>query len=238
MIKHASLAAALLGLVTALPAHAASVTLSGSTVNYTFDNSLLGLFGMPSVSGNELYFTPNNFAAQSSNGGGYTLTQSTINVQVSLKPGYTFSKVGLHESGDYLLLGAGSSADVAGQLRIFNTGNPGGMHYVHSITPLAPLNLTGLPTRDWKAKAGFNMAALPGISNTSTINLTVENLLLANTVALPSSLAFVQKKFVGLDVITTPVPEPHAWLLTLVGLGLVGLQLRRSKGAVRQPGNA
>ena len=35
------------------------------------------------------------------------------------KPGYLFSKVGLHESGDYLLLGSGSQADVTGQIRVF-----------------------------------------------------------------------------------------------------------------------
>ena len=234
MLKQSAFLLALAGFAVALPAQASIVTLTGSTVDYTFDNSLLGLFGTPAVSGNTLYFTPTTFKAQSANGGGYTLTDSTVNIQVDAKPGYLFSKVGLHESGDYLLLGSGSQADVTGQIRVFRLSQPLGV-ITRSIVPTAPLDLTGTPTHNWHAKAGANLAAW---NTGAPINVTVENLLLANTITTPSSLAFVQKKYIGLTVVTAPVPEAETWALMLAGLGLVGLQLRRSKGAVRQPGNA
>ena len=238
MFRQTAILTAVLGLLAAAPAQAAMVTLSGSTVNYTFDDSQLGLFGTPAISGNTLYFTPNTFSAKSSNGAGYALTDSTVNVTVSLKSGYVFSKASLNEGGDYLLLGMGSGADVTGQLRVFDPAQPLGMHYFDSITPTAPLTATGLPTHNWKASAGFNLGALPTLKASSALNVTIENLLLADTVS-SNSLAFVQKKFVGLDVVTAPVPEVKDWALMLAGLGLVGLQMRRrtrADGKHIQPG--
>ena len=229
MFKQTAILTAALGLLAAAPAQAAMVTLSGSTVNYTFDDSLLGLFGTPAISGNTLSFTPNAFKAKSANGDGYTLTDSTINVIASLKPGYVFSKVGLSEGGDYLLIGGGSSVNVTGQLRVFDPAQPLGMHGYSSITPAPamPLDLMGPPTENWRATAGFpNLGALPAYKSSASLNFTIENLLLADTVS-GNSLAFIQKKFVSLNVVTAPVPEVKDWALMLAGLGLIGLQMRR-----------
>ena len=228
MFKQTAILTAMLGLLAAAPAQAALVTLSGSTVNYTFDDSLLGLFGTPAISGNTLSFTPNAFKAKSANGDGYTLTDSTINVIASLKPGYVFSTAGLNEGGDYLLLGGGSNVNVAGQLRVFDPAQPLGKHVISSITPTPamPLDLTGLPTRNWRAAAGFNLGAVPAYKSSASLNFTIENLLLADTVS-SNSLAFIQKKFVSLNVVTAPVPEVKDWALMLAGLGLIGLQMRR-----------
>ncbi len=225
MFKYSALLASLLGLFTALPAQAAVVTLSGSTVDYTFNDSLLGLFGTPSITGNTLYFTPTTFSAQSSNGMGFTLTNSTLNIQVSAKPGYVFNGVGLKEHGDYLLLGGKTHVYVTGQLRVFSQSHP--LAYLtDSITPTSPMNIKGYPTHNWNAVAGINLTEYPSYFSNSPINVTIENLLTANTLK-DGTLAFIEKKFVGLDVVTAPVPEVNDWLLMLVGLGLVGLQMRR-----------
>ena len=51
-------------------AFAATVTLAGTTVSFTFDSALSGLFGAPTVTGDALYFTPTTYKAQSFNGRG------------------------------------------------------------------------------------------------------------------------------------------------------------------------
>ncbi|NWG38763.1 MAG: hypothetical protein HXY27_02175 [Hydrogenophilaceae bacterium] len=213
-----------LALFATTSSQAIPVTLSGNTVEYTFDDSLMGLFGTPSISGDTLFFTPVNFETQSLNGSGFALENETVNIKVSTHTGYRFGSVNLIEKGDYLLLGPGSDVDVTGQIRVFDTANPL-MDITDGITPLAPLNLTGIPTRNWEASAMVDMSSW---TNTTEINITVQNLLLAVTTA-PSSLAFVEKKFIGLSTSVSPVPEVETWAMMLAGVGLIGLQLRRSK---------
>ena len=203
-------------------AFAASVTLSGTTIDFTFDDAMLGLFGTASVSGDSLYFTPTDFVAQSSNGAGYVLTNETINVQVTAHQGYSFSSFDFSEKGDYLLLGSGSSVDVTGQVRLFDVANPF-VDITSSLAPVAPLTQVGVPTHDWVAQTSTDLSAW---NTANTINVTVENLLLASTTA-PNSLAFVEKKFVGLNFVTTPVPEAETYAMMLAGLGLIGFVVRR-----------
>jgi hypothetical protein len=208
-------------------ASAAPVTLVGNTVNFSFDDALLGLFGPASVSGNTLYFTPVDFQAKSLNGAGFALTNDTINIQVSAHAGWTFSTLDLTERGDYLLLGSGSTADVAGQMRVFDITTPL-TDTTATIASFSPLNLLGVPTHNWAAQASLNLSAW---ESTRAINVTVENLLLASTGATPS-LAFVEKKFVGLTpnmVAVTPVPEAETYAMMLAGLGLVGFAAARRR---------
>jgi hypothetical protein len=211
----------LLGQALCGVAFAAPVTLSGSTVDFSFDDALLGLFGPASVSGDTLYFTPVAFEAQSLNGAGFALSNDTVNISVTAHDGWSFDSVGLSERGDYLLLGSGSTADVAGQMRVFDIAAP--LTDISApIAALSPLNLTGVPTHNWDAQASIDLS---GWESTRSINVTVENLLLASTAATPS-LAFVEKKFVGLTPFTmatpAPVPEASTYAMMLAGLGLVG----------------
>lgn len=237
MFRQTAILTAVLGLLAAAPAQAAIVTLSGSTVNYTFNDSLLGLFGTPSISGNTLYFTPINFYAQSLNGAGYSLTRDTVNVQVSAKAGYTLDALNLQETGDYQLLGRKSNVNVGGQIRVFSLSQPLNQ-LTDSVTPTAPLNLKGSSTHDWTAVAGIDLTQHPSSYSASPINVTLENLLTADTLK-KNTLAYIEKKSIGLDVITSPVPEVKDWALMLAGLGLVGLQMRRrtrADGKHIQPG--
>src|SRR5512139_462665 len=213
----------LLGQALCGAAFAAPVTLVGTTVDFTLDDALLGLFGPASVSGNTLYFTPVDFVAKSLNGEGYSLTNATMNVRVSAHEGWVFSGIGLTEKGDYLLLGSGSTVDVTGQMRIFDVANPL-VDVTTSLQPVDPPNLVGVPTHNWTAQA----TDLSAWNNTTAINVTVENLLLASTSAA-SSVAFVEKKFVGVAVVMAPVPEAETYAMMLAGLGLVGLTARRRR---------
>jgi hypothetical protein len=203
-------------------AFAASVTLSGTTIDFTFNDADLGLFGQAHVAGDTLYFTPTDFFAQSSNGAGIGFTHETINVEATAHQGYSFSSFGFTEKGDYLLLGTGSSVDVTGQVRLFDVANPL-VDISTSLVPANPLTHVGVPTDNWVAQTSTDLSAW---NTANTINVTVENLLLASTSA-PASLAFVEKKFVGLSFVTTPVPEAETYAMMLAGLGLIGFVVRR-----------
>jgi hypothetical protein len=217
----------LLGQTLSGAAFAASVTLAGNTVDFTFDDALLGLFGPAAVSGDTLYFTPVDFEARSLNGGGFALTNDTVNIKVTAHAAATFSSVSLIEKGDYLLLGSGSTADVGGQMRIFDITNPL-TDTVAGIVPTSPLDQTGMPTHDWRAQTSIDLSAW---ESTRAINVTIENLLLASTGAVPS-VAFVEKKFVGLNpvmLIASPTPEAETYAMMLAGLGLVGFAAARRR---------
>jgi len=218
----------LLGQTLSGAAFAASVTLAGTTVDFTFDDALLGLFGPASVAGDTLYFTPVAFRAQSLNGAGFALANDTMNVRVAAHGGWSFAGMDLLERGDYLLLGAGSMADVGGQIRVFDVASPLA-ELDASISASAPLDLSGLPTHNWQAAATLDLSAW---NDAQTLNVTIQNLLLASTGASPS-LAFIEKKFVGLTpamLEVTPVPEAETYAMMLAGLGLVGWAARRRRG--------
>ena len=212
----------LLGQTLTGGAFAASVTLSGATVDFSFDDSMLGLFGAARTAGDTLYFTPRNFVAQSSNGAGYVLTNETINIEVTARQGYDFSSFGFTEKGDYLMLGSGPSVAVTGQVRLFDVANPN-VDITSTLLPANPMTHIGVSTDNWIAQTSTNLSAW---NTANTINVTVENLLLAST-SLPNSLAFVEKKYVGLSFVTTPVPEAETYAMMLAGLGLIGFVVRR-----------
>lgn len=213
----------LCGAVFAMP-----VTLSGNSVDFIFDDAQPGLFGQPRVSGDTLYFTPSGFDSLSLNGAGFALANATMNITVTARNGWSFAGMGLAERGDYMLLGAGSAADVAGQIRVFDLAHPL-TDLTADIRASAPRDLPGIPTHNnWHADVALD---LDEWGDARAVNVTVESLLLASTGAA-SSLAFVEKKFVGLTpfmVAVTPVPEAETGAMMMAGLGLVGLMAMRRR---------
>lgn len=221
----------LLGQAVSGGVFAMSVTLAGNTVDYTFDDAMLGLFGRASLSGDVLSFTPVDFQAKSVNGAGYALTNSTMNIQMTAHDGWMFSSVGLLEKGDYMLLGAGSTAAVGGQIRIHDVSAPL-VDTTTSIQSSVPLDHMGLQTTNWTARASADLSSW---TTARTLNVTVQNLLLASSDAA-SSVAFVDKKFVGLNpgmAAVTPVPEAQTYALMLAGLGLIGWKIRRRRAVTQ-----
>lgn len=205
-------------------AFAASVTLSGDTVDFTFDDALMGFFGQPVLSGDTLSFTPVDFQASSTNGAGYTLAENAANIQMTIHDGYSFSTIDLTERGDYMLLGAGSTADIAGQIRVYDMLDPA-KEATTGIAPDAALDQTGNSTHPWTAAVSTDLS---GWTGTRTVNVSFQNLLIASTSG-SSSLAYVDKKYGGLTAATaavTPIPEAKISAMLLAGLGLIGWKLR------------
>ena len=205
-------------------AFAAVQTLVGTNVTYVYDDTLMGLYGQPFLSGDSLVFTPTNFKALSTDGG-LVQTSSTINVKVYANENYTLSAFSLTELGDYSLIGSDAKVAVGGQIRLFDLANIANQ-LTDPITVTAPLTVTttlaNYQTTNWEANAAL---AVP-TNWSSGVNLTIENILIAYTTQVGSA-AFVEKKFVGNSVVITPVPEAETYAMMLAGLGLVGFMVRR-----------
>ncbi len=226
-VKKLAIGMVLLGQALSGVANAASTTLTGTNFDFTYDDTSMGLFGQPSVAGDTLFFTPINFDARSLNGVGYAFNNDTINLKVKAHTGQSFSNVSLVEKGDYLLLGAGSTAELGGQIRVFDNAMPL-VDLTSNITTSGPLNVSGAPTRNWIANASVDVSSW---NTARTLNVTLENLLLTSTIA-PASLAFMEKKFVGLTFGSSTiaaVPEPETYAMMLAGLGLVGFMVSRRR---------
>lgn len=223
---------------------AAQQTLVGSQFDVIYDDQTLGLFGTPTFAGNVLYFTPNAASASSVNGQQFVTTNTTVSgLQLVAKGGYQFGAISLAELGDYKLQGAGSSVDVSGRLIAFDVANS-----LQTMTPVplavgSPLTLADGQLHDWVATASVGplststplLPFLPPLTgwldDSERVGLTIENLLEAYTApGVAPSLAFVEKKFQGVQVTVSMVPEPATWAAMIAGLALLGLRLRRDGG--------
>jgi hypothetical protein len=216
---------------------AQSTEIFGTDFNVIYDPSTLGLFGTLSLVGNTLEFTPNNFKALSTNGQGVTTptggATTASDIQLVANPGFQFGGLQLTEFGDYLLQGTGSSVSLSGELIAFDgdaTGNPIATYTTGTITPnpSLPLNLNTGTSQNWSGSAAITNATSPvggggaWLSGATTIDLSIENLLSASTVAANSE-ALIEKKaaFGGVGLTVTPVPvPPSVWLLAPGVLGL------------------
>ena len=194
---------------------AASVTVAGNTVSFTFDSALTGLFGAPTVVGDSIYFTPTSFKALSSNRERFDFTSQTFNIAVSANAGYEVAGASLAEQGDYYIIGRGhgrhdhhdrfARVAVGGKFIMRDLEAPA--HKVSSsIFADAPLtdttSLGHFDTSEWAASANLAVPASWGGADgiVSGVNLTLQNLLIASSFSCASS-AFIEKKFAGIEII-------------------------------------
>lgn len=199
------------------------VTLDGTNVSFTYDADELGLFGTPTVSGDSLIFTPTNFVAESTDGAGYDVANTTVNIRITANAGYQFSSLSLSESGDYALVGNDASVEVGGQIRVLDLDDPMANEVTDSILA------TGFTTTNWTANASVVVPdATAGWGGADGIlggvNVTLQNILVAGTLQAGSH-ASIQKSL----VILTAVPEADTYAMLLAGLGLVGFMARRAR---------
>lgn len=226
-MKKTMLAVALGGLFAVSGAQAASVTLSGSFFDVTYDDALTGLFGTPVLIGNTLTWAPSGspgFSA-SSYGQGIKVTNSTFALTVTAKDNYLINGASLLEGGDYFFFGDSSGVSATGQLRGRSLDTAGAPTSVSSIvaggfTSNAAFDFS---TTDWNATA---LVTLDAASKSATF--TIQNILAAYNppVSFPTA-AFIEKKSVDLAVAVTAVPEADTYMMMLAGLGMLGLMAKR-----------
>lgn len=214
---------------------AASVTVAGDTVSFTYDSALTGLFGAPTVNGDLIYFTPTSFFAQSGGWRVFDFTPQTLNIKVTANAGYEVAGASLAEDGDYFLFmdkhDRFARVAVGGRFIMRDLEAPSVNKVSSKIFANEPLTQTTTTMGDsvwWDASANLDVPASWGGADgiVSGVNLTLQNLLFASSFR-HGSIAFIEKKYAGIEIITTPIPEPETYALFLAGLGLVGFIARR-----------
>lgn len=208
-------------------AHAAIITLENDRFSVTYDDA--GLYGQGALSGSgdTIFFTPTQF--KTSSGSGRVSVSSSLALTFSIKEGYAFTGLSYLEGGDYFLLGD-ATADVAASIKAENATTLASSSL--TLSPSEALDVVtsfaNFHTTDWSLTGGLSLLGL-GASNTWRI--TLENELIADAPA--TGFGFIEKKYVGLSIVTEPalppgaVPEPASWTLLLVGMMAAMLVGRR-----------
>jgi hypothetical protein len=231
---------ALVALLMAFGSQAALVTVYGTDVKFTYEE--LTAFGTANVIGNNIFFLPTTFLAESLNGEGAVTNNVTLNIEVeAITDGYSMNAFQLAEEGDYKLNGTDASVSANGQFRITSlTKQCGAGTFApickdEQIFDAGPLTVnTNLPVA-WSAGALIDLADTEFWDTDTKVTMTIENLLtatttLANDETFPNGeTAFIQKKFVGggVGIIINPVPVPGAVWLFGSAIGLLGWVRRR-----------
>ncbi len=222
----APLFAALCGLFS-LQAPAATVTVFGTDVSFTYDDATL--FGSANVIGNSIFFLPTSFRAQSDNGAGAVTASATLNIEVkAITPGYAIDSFLLQESGDYLLSGASASVSASGRLQVTSKTTLNG---VLPFNDAQIFNVGGLTTQgaatNWSGSTGVDLGTIAGWGSDTNVIAQIQNNLSATTLA-NGETAWIQKKSGAIGLVVNPVPVPGAvWLFGSGLLALVGWARRR-----------
>jgi PEP-CTERM motif len=216
-------------------AYAVPTTLAGAGFDVVYDSAATGLFGAPVISGNNVYFSPTNFKAQSTGTQGSVTVSSSVGFDIVPHAGMAVTGTSLTEYGDYFLIGSGSSVSVGGQLSAYASVAPL-TTVAATIAPAAPLTtMIGPMPSDWAATLALSFTSLAQLNATDFYHVTLLNTLIADNGANSANAAFIEKKFanMGLNVVVTPttpaVPEPGQWAMFAAGLSLMGLIARRRK---------
>lgn len=192
------------------------------------------LYGAPNVIGDSLAFLPQGFASESS-GGSSDVTDGTLTVTITAKPGYFLDKISIAEIGDYSLSGIGTAAtyaSVAGGIDVTDLTFASGTYSDPlAISPSMPVDLSGGPQDGlFTGSAMIDLTDL-GLVGVKSIYLEFENVLETGSEAGTSAL--IQKKLVSGTTITveTVIPEPSAIVVwSLFGVSLtVGSWWQRRK---------
>lgn len=217
-------------LMLPLLANAATVTVYGDDVMFTYDDATL--FGTATVVGNSLTFNPTNFRAESLNGTpGAVSASATLNIRAEVTTsGYVMTNFALAEQGDYQLSAGDTSVNGSARLQISSGTTTCGIFACedNSVDNITGLNTVG-STTNWSASTAVNLADTAGWGSDTLAIVQIQNNLTATTLNA-GELAWIQKKNsgIGMEVQISEVPVPAGFWLFGSALGALGL-IRRSR---------
>ncbi|MCU0934884.1 MAG: hypothetical protein MUF66_02165 [Gammaproteobacteria bacterium] len=215
-----------------------AATLYGDSVSFTLDDSLLGLFGGVSVTGNTLRFDPTAFHATGIPNGLVVTRATTPTISVTALdpdgsgPRHTsLTSVSLFEQGNYFRIAATEQATVVGaggQLTV------NGANYAVSAGGLASFQTVADVINDGILTTPWTLSAIVPVSGDEA-TVKVQNILIAGITG-GLEAAYIEKKLVEIriDAETTVVPIPASvWLLgsALFGVGILGRRMRGLRAA-------
>ena len=222
-LRNILLSAGLLSCVSL--AQAVPITLKADHFSITYDDAAVGLYkqGLLSGSLDTVYFRPNTFRALS--GGAATSTPASLQLTLTVDPGYAFSGLTYTGRGDYFLFGSGA-VDVAASVRAVNAATAGSA--ILNLGSGMPLTPSGNST-PWELTGDLSLSSL---GTPQTLLITLDNELFAS--ASNGGLGFIQKTYVGFRVATeaVAVPEPTSGGLFLAAAIAALLAGRRRQGPV------
>jgi hypothetical protein len=209
---------------------ATPITLSSSSFSVTYDNSLTGAFGTPTLAGNTLFFTPSTFKTQSLSASSPSSFSQTLNLTITPLSGFKLGTLSLDEKGDYTLFGLGSSVNVGGQMLAENSSDA--FQSINAlISPISALDLIGGGNHNWEATSLLSFDNTWAGVDSITLSLTNSLSAAAGTASGPK-LAFIEKKFVGLTIDTqsapSQIPEPNTLSLFALGFVLLSFGMRKN----------
>lgn len=207
-------------------AQAVPITLNADRFSITYDDTAAGIYKPGRISGSldTIYFRPATFSALS--GGVAASTLASLQLTLTVNPGYVFSGLAYTGRGDYFRFGD-SAVDVTARVRAVNATTAAST--ILSLAPDMPLAQAGHST-PWELTGDL---ALQSLGTPHTMLITLDNALFAN--ASNGGLGFIQKTYMGFRVTTeaVAVPEPTTWALLLAGAisaSMVAGRRRRTMG--------
>lgn len=231
-------------------AHAAIITYAPPTIvgtNVTYpqvsessNSATLPLYGAPQISGNDLLFRNMNFAATSVGGSPATaFVDGQINFTLTANSGSTLQSLVLSEFGDYNVSATPANPAAVNYVKVYQQALQitvlavGGVplatplvdntSVVMSVSPSGGDYQTGVDpsTGSWSGLANANLASLFGRSNITSISVSFDNQLLAQSQV--GGIGTISKKGLTIDPILTPEPT----MLALAGFA--GLLMMRKR---------
>ena len=198
-------------------------TLTGSTVSYTFDDSLLSLFGVPTLSGDDrLFFTPTNFAVN--NGNGFDFQSANMNITVNALNGGIIYAINLMETGNYIATGDNPLVDVKGNLQVTDLNKL--LPDQKKIALDNPIIGGSFTLSDWSASTGLDFTS----HSAAAIKVSISNTLTAFLRGNQDVFGFIEKTGLVLGATAAPASVPLPASLWLFGSALLGfLTLYRTK---------
>jgi hypothetical protein len=207
---------------------AATQTLDAGNYTISFDDSLLGLFGTPTLTASGISFAPSGDGFRVESYSGPKTVDSIVALHITADAGYTLTGFNLSEQGSYLKFGDGSKVSAGGNLTVLDLVNASA-RVTTQLVVSAPLTdsttFDDLISSSWTASTGVQLG-------TTKATVSIFNMLGAWGVSANEGYATIGKSNVILDVGVAAVPEPESFAMLLAGLGVVGAMVRRRRMGV------
>lgn len=195
---------------------------SGTFFTYSGGQSDNGLFGNPTLVGDQFQFTPANFVANSVNGSAASVVDR-IQVDLTANPGHRFTMIRITEFGHWTITGVGT-VNAFGSLNLIDMINPR-PPAIDALDTNPAMPLSAPANGLWNGTAVINLAAIIG-PDWTRLRLVFTNTLQATSQA--GSSALIDKKVVqGPSIFVDILPTPGSATILAMG-GMLAARRRRS----------